>query len=124
LRLKKQSEGTLFRRYFLVQAADMKSALRKANRILAVCEHLDGDGVLRGKRINFWGVGIITVQPLYEPLASGVEVLEEQDQNIRYGQAKRLTLSARAIQKMIAREEKFGKQELLPICWGDDFDEL
>lgn len=123
LRRSKNPRGTLFTRYFLIQATNIRGAFRKANHILSLCNHCDGDGRLDGKQVACKKIGILDLEPLYERLQSGAELFDE-----RCGEEQLLKIAQRVITsrqkgRMIRYEEKNGKPPLLDVCWGDGFED-
>ena len=120
----KRAEGTLFKQYYLVRAENIKSAFAKADRILSVSEHCDGDGVLNGKRVVFRKIGILDLEPLYEPLRSGVELFDESEIAVSATEATKHVVTSQKRARMIAREKKEGRQSLVEPYWGEGFDDL
>ncbi|OJV25751.1 MAG: hypothetical protein BGO12_11295 [Verrucomicrobia bacterium 61-8] len=114
--------GTLVERSYLIQATSMKSAFKKADHILAISEHCEGDGRLRGKRVVFKRVGILDLVALYEHLQSGVELYEEAEADVRRSDVAKRIISVRSSSRMIALEGRLGRPDLLNVWWGDDFD--
>ena len=123
-RRNKNAKGTLFKQYYLVKATGIKSAFNKANYILSVSEHREGDGVLDGKRVIFKSIGILDLEPLYEPIKSGAELFDESEGDVAYAGIKKQVISSHKRIRMIAHEKRKGKPSLLDVYWGEDFDRL
>jgi Domain of unknown function (DUF4288) len=117
-------QGTLFLNYHLIRAKDYRSAFKKAEYILSTREHCDGSGKLNGKRINLKKAGILDLEPLYEPLKSGVEIFDESRIGVRYARIKQKVISSRKKLWLIIYEKKHGKPKLIPLLWGKKFDRL
>jgi len=120
----KDTKGVLFKQYYLLKAKAMKSAFEKAKRILSVSQHCEGDGRLKGKRVIFKSVGIMDLEPLYEPLQSGAELFDESEEGISYVEAKKQVIGKQKMARMITNERMKGKPKLLDVYWGKDFEHL
>jgi hypothetical protein len=107
-----------------VQAKNIKSAFKKAQHILTTSEHCEGDGRLNGKRVIFKRVGILNLEPLYEPLQSGAELFDESELDVVYAEIKKQVIPNHRRMRMISREKKKGKPTLLDVNWGERFDQL
>ncbi len=121
---KRSIHGTLFMHYHLIRAKNIRSALDKAEHILAVSENRKGAGRLHGHRVDYRKVGILDLEPLYQKLESGIEIFDESKPNISLSSISRHVLSTERRLQMIEYERKKGKPPLLDIFWGEDFDKI
>lgn len=124
LRNKTNATGTLFKQYYLIRAGNIKSAFKKADYLLSISEHREGDGKLNGKRVAVRAVGILDIEPVLEPIQSGVEIFDESESKVSYSLAKSLTIGERDRIRMIAYEAKHGKPTLLAPIVGAKFNRL
>src|SRR6266498_1553834 len=101
----KPAKGTLFKQYHLIRAKNVSSAFRKADRILHFSEHPEGTGTLNDEKVVVKKVGILDLEPLYEPIKSGVELFDESEVDVRYSDAQKLVIPKRQRLRMIAYEK-------------------
>jgi hypothetical protein len=123
-RNKRTAKGTLFTQYHLIRARNISSAFDKAEQILALSENRKGAGKLNGHRVDYKRVGILDLEPLYQKLASGVELFDESKQHVSFSSICRRVLSADRRLEMIEYEKMKGKPPLLDVFWGKKFDKL
>ena len=116
--------GTLFKESYLIQAKDMLSARRKAERIMSVSESRTGSGEYKGKKVDFLKVGILDLEQITDKLISGAEIFEEHDSNISLKTAKALVVPKKELDELIRKECKKGPLTILDVYWGDDFESL
>ena len=69
-------------------------------------------------------VGLLDIEPLFQPLQSGVELFEESELRVSSSEAKKHVITNRQRTRMIAREIKSGNPTLIDVYWGEDFDQL
>jgi hypothetical protein len=123
-RNKRTAKGTLFRQYHLIRAKNITSAFDKAEHILALSENRKGAGKLNGHRVDYKKVGIMDLEPLYQKLASGVELFDESELHVSFTSICRRVISADRRLEMIEYEKIKGKPPLLDVFWGKKFDKL
>src|ERR1700733_2845519 len=109
LRNNNSAKGTLFKQYYLVRAKNIRSAFTKAEHILSASEHCEGGGRLNGRRVVFKKVGILDLEPLYQPLQSGAELFDESESGVAYAKIKKYVISSQRKTQMITREKKNSK---------------
>jgi len=92
---RRNQRGTLFTQYYLLEAASIKSAFKKADLILSICENRDRGARLKGRPVDFMKIGIFDLEPLYQKLTDGVELFDESELKVTYGRAKRRVMVSR-----------------------------
>ncbi|MDB6129404.1 MAG: hypothetical protein JWM04_511 [Verrucomicrobiales bacterium] len=122
-RLISNPTGILLKRIFLIQANNIESAFNKAHRILAISEHTDRPGILKGSKVIVKKIGILELDQINDEFQSGAEVFDETEPGKPLAEITKQIISTQKQIRLIAYEKKHGKLPLLPICYGEEFDQ-
>lgn len=118
-------EGTFFKEYYLIQARDAASALRKAEVILASSENRSGTARLGRSKVHYTAVGVLDLEPLIWELKSGVEVFDESESEVTLGEAKSYLLNRARKRRLFLYDKKYVVgSDPLPSDQGEEFGSL
>ena len=119
---KRFKKGILFKEYYIIEAASIEEALRKANHILSLQESVDGNGILNGEKVSYEKVGVLDLEPITSELVSGADIFDESETVSSLQYVRSLVMSEKTKARRIRYEKKHGMPPILPVFLGDGFD--
>lgn len=119
-----EAQGELKIEHYIIEASEVKSAVAKANRILAAGDQsTEPTNQEDGSEVSVAQAGILVLEPILDPLVSGACVYDEVIESMSQNTLKQIIMPSDALDKLAQYEKDHGFPKL-DVFFGDDFDRL